>query len=128
MVRSALFAATIAGLSACAGSPGAPPEGQVCPFTVTSADAWINMMPSVGSRSRSLQVSVGLADAGDAASLQLSPESTPGTLVLELRPGSAPIPGQAAYREAAGDPPRERVSIRCGGTEVRAIGEIMRVY
>jgi hypothetical protein len=130
MIRALLIAVAATGLSGCAGWPGAaPPAGQGCPFTVASAEAWINMMPGVGTRTRSLQVSLELADAAAMAALHRSPDSAGSLLVLDLRAAaSAPIPGRAAYRETVSGKPVERISVTCGGAEVRSIDAIMQVY
>jgi uncharacterized protein YceK len=130
MMRLLLIAAAAAGLSGCAAGPGTtPPAGQGCPFTVANAEAWINMMPSVGSRTRTLVVALEMSGAASVAELHRSADSSPGLLVLDLRPAaSAPIPGRAAYREPVSGKPVERVSITCGGGEVRSIDAIMQVY
>jgi hypothetical protein len=100
-----------------------------CPVQVAEANAWINRMPSIGSRNAFVNVSVRLAGGKDTAILTRSGASTSETLVLDVRMSDeAPIPGRMAYREAAGDPVYKRVELACRGAPVFQIEEIEQVF
>jgi hypothetical protein len=136
--RAAVFAVA-AGLAACASpeakAPGAGAEtfGSAlarlsCPYSVTEASAWVNMMPGPGRGGRSLVVSVRLGEATASTILLKTPATTPEKLVLEIRSTeAAPIPGQVAYRETAPNPLYREIILKCRGGEIHAIRAIERV-
>jgi len=93
-----------------------------CPM-VTSATAWVDQMPKVGSGSHKMIVAVSLDD-GRPWLLTPVVSDQPGLLTLELSPGGPAVPGHASYREPVSKGKRDAISIICGGEERARIDKI----
>lgn len=93
-----------------------------CP-AVTSAKAWVNRMPTIGSEPTRMIV---MLDVDSKNSWFMSPLDMPSAtgLILELKPGKAAVPGTVAYRQMAPAPLPDRIRIMCRGSEIAAIHDV----
>jgi hypothetical protein len=96
-----------------------------CP-EVTSAEAWVNRMPSIGDVPTKLIVS--LRVEGDAPWM-LTPvmAGAEGDLTLDLVVGGNSVPGTVAYRQKQPAPMPKTIRITCQGNQIASIDEILIV-
>ena len=94
-----------------------------CP-EVTSAEAWVNRMPSIGDAPTKLIVS--LRVEGDAPwMLTPAKADAEGELTLDLVAGGNSVPGTVAYRQQQPAPLPETIRITCQGNQIASIDEIL---
>ncbi|MCA8903041.1 MAG: hypothetical protein KDA53_17520 [Hyphomonas sp.] len=96
-----------------------------CP-EVTSAESWVNRMPSVGANPVKLIVSLRIASE-DAWMLSPADDQAGGALALDLVPGGNSVPGTVGYNQSQPSPLPDDILILCGGKEAARIGEVMIV-
>lgn len=96
-----------------------------CP-AVTSAKAWVNRMPTIGSEPTKMIV---MLRVDSKESWFLTPLDMPAAtgLTLDLKPGGAGVPGSVGYRQMAPAPLPARIRILCRGSEVATIKDVMLV-
>ncbi|WP_273184588.1 hypothetical protein [Hyphomonas adhaerens] len=96
-----------------------------CP-AVTSAKAWVNRMPTIGSEPTRMIV---MLDVDSKNSWFMSPLDMPAVneLILELKPGGVAVPGTVAYRQMAPAPLPDRIRILCRGSEIATVSDVMIV-
>ncbi|MEL6244508.1 MAG: hypothetical protein AAFQ21_11470 [Pseudomonadota bacterium] len=127
--KVAMGASGLALLWACAALPAIGMASRSdCP-PVTSAEAWVNKMPTVGDSARRNMLIVSLKLESETA-YRLAPADTDGgdALILDLASTEDGVPGVAGYREPPREPARKQVRIQCEGKVVGEITEIKAVY
>ena len=118
-----------AALTACTQpGPAMPdPAAPLCNFTITDTSAWKDMMPGPGGPSGNVVVMVELEDDGVSRRFDAQGVGPDGTLTLDVVEwGPQEGLGRIVYRTKGIDP--ARVEIRCGGTTLTTIDEVMKVY
>lgn len=96
-----------------------------CP-AVTSAKAWVNRMPTIGSEPTRIIV---ILDVDSKDSWFIAPLDRPAAneLILELKPGGAAVLGTVAYRQMAPAPLPDGIRILCRGSEIATVNDVMIV-